>query len=211
MTDPARDAVLDRIRRALADIPPDERPADVPVPRAYRRSLGLDPAPTLDLFAERVADYRASVHRLPPVDLAAAIAATLARRGVHRLAVPTDLPTDWRPNGIEVVDDTGLTAADLDGCDGVLTGCAVAIAETGTIVLDAGARQGRRMLTLVPDYHLCVMSAGQVARSVPEALGRLVPTRPTTFVSGPSANSDIELNRVEGVHGPRTLDVLLVG
>jgi L-lactate dehydrogenase complex protein LldG len=128
--------------------------------------------------------------------------------------VPSDLPEDWRPANVELTEDESLTATDLDTLDGALTGCALAIAETGTIVLDGGDAQGRRALSLVPDYHLCIVRADSIVATVPEAVKRLEPGvkegRPLTFVSGPSATSDIELNRVEGVHGPRTLHVVVL-
>ncbi|MET0135904.1 MAG: LUD domain-containing protein [Kibdelosporangium sp.] len=192
----SRDVILGRIRTALGN-----RPAAREIPRDYERSRVLPSVP--DLFAERVADYRAVVHRLDdPVPF-------LARLAGKRIAVPDDVPTEWL-----VPDETWLreplSVTDLDGCDGVLTGCAVGIAETGTIVLDAGVAQGRRALTLLPDYHLCVVRESQIVGTVPAALRRLDPVRPLTFVSGPSATSDIELDRVEGVHGPRTLEVLIV-
>lgn len=200
----ARSEVLGRIRAALAD-----RPHPAPVPRDYEAARTVDDV--VGHFAERVADYQATVTRVGAGELPAAIASALGSRTVQLMAGPADLPPGWQPPGVRwLLDDRGLAVATLDGCDGVLTGCAVAIAETGTIVLDAGAVQGRRALSLVPDYHLCVVRADQVVVSVPEALARLDPVRPLTFISGPSATSDIELARVEGVHGPRILDVLLV-
>jgi L-lactate dehydrogenase complex protein LldG len=202
----ARDVVLARIRDALADRPPASD-----VPRDYERSL----PPAMDiagLFAERVDDYRATVHRTTAAGLPASIAAVLVGRGAKRLAVPAGLAEAWL-DGVEferAPDDPPLTFHDLDLLDGVITGCAVAIAETGTIILDGGPGQGRRALSLLPDLHICVVLEAQVVGSVPEALARLVPTRPQTWISGPSATSDIELQRVEGVHGPRLLDVILV-
>jgi L-lactate dehydrogenase complex protein LldG len=195
----ARTEILARVRAALGD-----RPAPVVVPRDYHRT---GPG-SLDLFAERVADYRATVHEVDEAGLVELIASLL---GVRRVVAPADLPADWLvPSVTWLLDSPPLTVEVLDGSDGVLTGCAVAIADTGTIVLDAGEAQGRRVLTLLPDYHLCVVRAARVAATVPEALARLDSVRPLTFISGPSATSDIELNRVEGVHGPRTLEVIIV-
>jgi L-lactate dehydrogenase complex protein LldG len=163
-------------------------------------------------FAERVADYRARVRRVPEPDLPAALAATLAERGARQVVVPEGFPADWLPVGAFTVlsDQPVLTVGQLDASDAVLSTAVLGIAETGTLVLDGGAGQGRRALTLLPDYHLCVLRAEQVVGDLPEALERLDPKRPLTFVSGPSATSDIELDRVEGVHGPRTLDVVIV-
>jgi L-lactate dehydrogenase complex protein LldG len=165
----------------------------------------------LDLFEDRLLDYKAAVHRTTPdrlpATLAEVVAATLPEGG--RLVVPPGLPDGWAPDGA-VVDHSGLSAVDLDAIDGVLTACAAAAAETGTIVLDGSPDQGRRAITLVPDRYVCVVRADQVVQTVPELIGRLDPARPLTFVSGPSATSDIELQRVEGVHGPRTLVVVLV-
>lgn len=199
----AREEVLGRLRRALAD-----RPGPVEVPRDYRRSGDLGRDALLDLLAERLIDYKATVRRCAEDDLDAVVAAALAERAPGgRFVVPPGLGAAV-PGAVV---DTGLTAAELDRTDGVVTACAVAVAETGTIVLDSSPDQGRRAITLVPDYHLCVVRAGQVVQTVPEAIARLTPTRPLTWISGPSATSDIELHRVEGVHGPRTLEVVLVG
>jgi L-lactate dehydrogenase complex protein LldG len=202
----ARAVVLGRILEALAD-----RPTPLEIPRDYDRTLppGTNIA---ELFAERVSDYRATVHRTTLAGLPAVVASVLADRGATRLAVPSGIPDGWLGvAGVKRVgDDPPLSFGDLDQLDGVVTGCAVAIAETGTIVLDGGADQGRRVISLLPDLHLCVVMASQVVGSVPEALARLVPSRPQTWISGPSATSDIELRRVEGVHGPRILEVILV-
>ncbi|HEY6745587.1 MAG TPA: LUD domain-containing protein [Mycobacteriales bacterium] len=195
----ARDEVLGRIRRALSD-----RPAPAPVPRDYRHTGDLPRAALLDLFVDRLVDYKASVRRCPPDGLIETLRSALAGRA--SVVVPPGLP--WDVPG--AVTDDGLTAAELDRLDGVVTACAVAVAETGTIVLDASPDQGRRAISLIPDYHLCVVRAAQVVQTVPEAVGRLDPSRPLTWISGPSATSDIELQRVEGVHGPRMLDVVLV-
>ena len=211
----AREEMLDRIRAGLADVPPEETPEDVAVERGYVRSWELPREELLELFAERVAEYRATVRRVPEAGLPAAVASACAARGVRRLVVPPDLPSAWVTEGIEVLRDEGLTVEELDGSDGVLTACALGIAQTGTLVLDGGLGQGRRIASLLPDYHLCVVRAEQVVGTAPEAIALLEDgvrreRRPLTFISGPSATSDIELNRVEGVHGPRTLEVLLV-
>jgi L-lactate dehydrogenase complex protein LldG len=201
----SRDVVLGRIRTALSD-----RPATPAVPRDY--DLARELGDVVDLFAERAADYRALVRRVRRDDLPAEIESSLRARGASRLVAPVDLPAWWRVPGVVWSLDAPvhpLPIRTLDRSDGVLTACAVAIAETGTVVLDAGEAQGRRALTLLPDYHLCVVREDQVVGTVPEALTRLEPTRPLTFISGPSATSDIELDRVEGVHGPRHLEILI--
>ncbi|GAA4612693.1 LUD domain-containing protein [Actinoallomurus liliacearum] len=201
----SRDRILARVRAALADVPRTEAPEDVEVPRAYDRDRsGPD---VVELLVDRLVDYRAVVHEV--ADVAAAVADALRRHGARRVVAPAGVPAEWFGDAETVRDDPALSAADLDALDGVVTGCAVAIAETGTIVLDGAADQGRRALTLIPDYHLCVVRREQIVRTVPEALERLDPSRPQTWISGPSATSDIELNRVEGVHGPRTLEVLI--
>ncbi len=216
MTADARAEVMARIRAALKDVPKGERPEDVPVARGYRRRGDAGPAELADRFSARAADYKVAVYRVTEAEVAAKAAEICAARGKHRLVVPADLPEAWRPAGLDLVADTGLGHADLDAFDGVMTGCALAIAETGTIVLDSGPGQGRRAITLIPDWHVCVVPAERIVGIVPEAIAALGESlrreaRPITFVSGPSATSDIELNRVEGVHGPRTLEVLVVG
>jgi L-lactate dehydrogenase complex protein LldG len=199
----ARTEMFARVRAALAD-----RPAPGPIPREY--DLSRSYPDLVGLAAERIADYRAEVRRVPEQSVPEEIAELLRQREARAVVAPPGLPESWRVPGVRwLADEPQLTADALDGCDGVVTGCAVTIAETGTIVLDAGAGQGRRALTLVPDYHLCVVRAEQIVATVPEALTRLEPVRPLTFISGPSATSDIELDRVEGVHGPRTLHVLI--
>lgn len=213
----SRDLVLARVRRALADVPRTERPSDVPVDRGYLRAHGERTTPqTVDLLAENLADYRAIVHRTDPKGLPGLIARLLDGRGATSVVLPPGLPAEWLSavdaQRVERIADTPeLTPHDLDAVSSVVTGCAVAVAETGTVVLDAGPDQGRRRITLVPDHHICVIRVPeQVVDSVPQALERLDPARPLTWISGPSATSDIELDRVEGVHGPRTLEVVLV-
>ena len=223
MTGPtARDDVLNRIRTALGN--GDDAPA--PVPRGYRDADYANPAagersspapgsPEAVLLADRIGEYRASVRRCEPSQVSGEIAAALRARDVRRLVVPAGIYPPWLyeiPDGVEVIgDDPPLTPQQLDEVDAVLTGCAVAIAETGTVVLDAGPGQGRRILTLVPDYHLVVVPANRIVPSVPVAVAMLDPSRPLTWISGPSATSDIELDRVEGVHGPRNLEVVVAG
>jgi L-lactate dehydrogenase complex protein LldG len=215
----SRDQILARIRAATAGGGAG-RPADGDVDAAYA-ALPRDylrahhDGDIAALFAERAADYRAVVERVPEPGLAAAIARVVAARP-GAFVVPAGLPAAWLaeiPGTASLArDEPPLSAAELDALAGVVTGCAVAIAETGTIVLDHGPGapgQGRRALTLVPDFHLVVVQAAQVAADLADAFARLDPGRPHTLISGPSATSDIELIRVEGVHGPRTLHILL--
>ena len=206
----SRDAILGRIRSAISDAP--VAPA---VSRTYRRQGELEPSGRLDLLCERVADYRAEVRRISAPDLAAAISDAFERRSAKRVGIPPGIPSEWRLNDLDLVEDGELSPFELDRLDGVLTGCTLAIAETGTIVLTGGPAEGTRALTLVPDLHVCVVGEEQVVELVPEAMTVLEDLvrrdrRPITFISGPSATSDIELSRVEGVHGPRTLVVLIV-
>lgn len=215
----AREKVLQRIQEALRDVPADETQeqnfADA-IDRSYRRQDERDHEAIIHEFIERVREYKATVVRVASEDLLAKITETLAGRKVQRLVVPTDFPAEWLPADLTILRDAGDFSYDeLGASDGVLTGCAIGIAQTGTIVMDHSAMQGRRAISLVPDYHLCLVRKEQVVGVVPEGIDGLTPAiragRPVTFISGPSATSDIELNRVEGVHGPRTLDVLVVG
>ncbi|MDG9717289.1 lactate utilization protein C [Streptomyces sp. DH24] len=210
----SRERILGRVRRALADVPRDEPSYERAVDRDYLREHGeRTVAETAGLLAGNLADYRAVVHRCTADDLPATIAGLLAARGARTVLVPPGLDPAWTAaaDAERVPDRAESTADELDRVDSVVTGCAVAIAETGTIVLDGGPDQGRRRISLVPDHHICVVRVpDQVVSSVPRALERLDPARPLTWISGPSATSDIELDRVEGVHGPRTLEVVLV-
>ncbi len=208
----ARAEMLARVRTALGE----PRAAVPPVPRSYRAADAAGPV-DLDLLADRLRDYGALVRTATDVaEVPGLLTDAVTERGARSLAVPGGLPQEWVTavraalGDGAVVDDGGLTSADLDGVDGVVTGCALAVAETGTIVLDGSPDQGRRLLSLVPDYHLCVVRPADVVATVPTAVAALDPTRPLTWISGPSATSDIELERVEGVHGPRTLEVILV-
>jgi L-lactate dehydrogenase complex protein LldG len=182
--------------------------ASVTVHRDYDREALLGPG-DFALFAETVGDYQAQVIMVGADEIASTIASLLPATG--KVVIPADLPTEWVDGVDAVADEPALSIAQLEQAAAVVTGCALGIAATGTIVLDAGAAQGRRALTLIPDHHICVVFADQVVDTVPQAFAALDPLRPLTFISGPSATSDIELQRVEGVHGPRTLDVLIVG
>lgn len=210
----SRERILGRVRRALADVPGDDTPYERAVSRGYLREHGERTVEeTVDLLAENLADYRAIVHRTDEAGLAGVVAGLLAARGASSVLVPPGLDEGWlaATEVTRVPDRAESTPGELDRVDSVLTACAVAVAETGTIVLDGSPDQGRRRITLVPDHHICVVRVpGQVVSSVPQALERLDPARPLTWISGPSATSDIELDRVEGVHGPRTLEVVLV-
>jgi L-lactate dehydrogenase complex protein LldG len=216
----AREEVLTRLRTALLPGPGAPAPAPTPAAPASYRLTGEHPPGSpelLELLVDRLVDYRAQVHRTDEPGLPATLAATLAEAtagqvsGRPSVVVPDGFPAEWLGEAdVEVRADDALSAAELDDLDGVVTTVAVAIAETGTLVLDGQAGQGRRAVTLVPDLHVCVVRSGQVVQTVPEAVALLEPTRPLTWISGPSATSDIELVRVEGVHGPRRLHVVLL-
>jgi L-lactate dehydrogenase complex protein LldG len=194
----ARDAVLASVRAALANSP------SVPsVPRGYTPA-GARTA-NVDLFCDRLADYQAGVHLVTAAQVDRALGNM--RRG--SVVVPPGF--DWSIGGAQpLVDEPPLSLPQLDAAGTVATGCALAIAETGTIILDGSPVCGRRALTLVPDHHVCVVRRSQLVAAVPDAIAAVRRDRPLTFISGPSATSDIELERVEGVHGPRALDVVVV-
>ena len=226
----ARDVILGKIRGALREdgvgspkaIPPGEGRITAAIPRSYLRRGTLGPGDLLDLLQGRILDYEAAVVRCTSPELSGTVSRRLGARGAKSVVIPSDIPDSWLEDvfrgELEILRDHDrgtLTNAQLDSAHAVVTGCALAIAETGTLVMDGGVTQGRRALTLLPDYHLCVVFQHQVVETVPEALEAVEGTvkkerAPLTLISGPSATSDIELVRVEGVHGPRTLDVILV-
>ncbi|SDT47687.1 LutC/YkgG family protein [Actinoplanes derwentensis] len=195
----SRELILDRIRAALRDAPVVDE-----VPREYR-AAGTNTA-DLDVLIDRLVDYKAEVYRVGEAEVAATVQRLAGEGG--SVLVPAGLPESWRPEGAFTDDD--LAPDRIAAADVVLTAAAVAVAETGTIVLDASPDQGRRIITLLPDVHVIVLRPDQVVASVPDAVARLDPGRPLTWISGPSATSDIELNRVEGVHGPRHLHVIIL-
>jgi L-lactate dehydrogenase complex protein LldG len=209
--------ILDRIRKALQDVPDNNTSKDNQIPRSYRQTTKSDTYENLRLFADRVADYKASVQIITASVIKNKVFEACKNQNVQKLVIPPGLPKQWYPDDVDLLFDgpEQLSYDQLDHSDGVLTGCALSIAQTGTIVLDGGDAQGRRALTLLPDYHLCVVFEHQIVGIVTEAFKKLEDNikksgPPVTFISGPSATSDIELNRVEGVHGPRKLEVLLI-
>jgi L-lactate dehydrogenase complex protein LldG len=206
----SRADILARVRAAVTDAVDVGAPPQPSDPLADR-----DTSEIRERFIDRIVDYRAAIDEVEPARLPAAIARVVTESAIGSLLIPAGTPPDWLgdlPQDVTTVDDRpDLAPADLDPIAAVLTGCAVAIAESGTIVLDGGPGQGRRSGTLVPDRHICVVRLDQLVASVPQGVARLHPTAPLTWISGGSATSDIELNRVEGVHGPRHLHVLLVG
>jgi L-lactate dehydrogenase complex protein LldG len=210
----SREEVLRRVRSAPggASTAAAAPAAWSAIPRDYKRVGTREREAVLELLEDRLRDYDATVVRSEPGDVARSVAGLLSERGKRRIVVPSGFATEWLPQGFDFTIDNGLAAAELDGFDGVLTGSTVAIAETGTVVLQSVAGQGRRAVTLVPDYHLCLVRVEDVVETVPQAMERLRSTSSiaTTFVSGPSATADIEMTRIKGVHGPRFLDVILI-
>ena len=201
----SREQVLAAVRGAIRDAATPE------IPRNYQRTLGLNQQQLVELLAERVDDYRAEVEIIKRSDIGRAIGNQLATRQIGSVVVPNDLDPQWLTTVTSQVfrDSPDLTATDLDQIDAVITGSAAAVAVTGTIILDSAAIQGRRAIHLVPDTHVCVVDSADVVGTLPEVMERLDASRPLTWISGPSATSDIELDRVEGVHGPRNLIVLI--
>ena len=217
-TSSARAQILARIRsanQAIFDTPTSDNPdaAWQALPRSYLREGSLQQEGRLRQLEERLIDYGAQVFHATLDELPNAIERILGARRKNKILLPAGIPPSWLPLTVKFQEDDQLDAFELDTWEGVLTSATVAIAATGTIVLQNGPGQGRRALTLVPDYHLCVVSAEQLVETVPEAFARMATTatQSTTFISGPSATADIEMTRIQGVHGPRFLDVILVG
>jgi L-lactate dehydrogenase complex protein LldG len=209
----SRDAMLRRIRQAVTN---GTRHYQHPsVSAKYEQYDQLDIPQRIAQFAHRVEEYKAWVGLCHLHEISQVIGQRIVQHGYQSMVIPSDFAYDWRPIGVTLIEDNQLSPAQIAASDGVISTCALGIAQTGTIVLDGGVGQGRRMLTLLPDYHCCVVPASLVVGTVPEAFDRLESViqqrrAPMTFISGPSATSDIELNRVEGVHGPRTLEVIIV-
>ena len=210
----ARSAILSAIRAANGQaINLSGAEADyTQIPRTYTQHSSLSREERLALLTERLVDYNAHVVFCTADEAPAAIRNALQHHNAHRILIPADLRTQLLPDGFEVAPDRNLSPAELDRFDAAVTLGALAIAETGTIVLEGISGQGRRAATLVPDVHICVLNADDVVTTVPEAFGRLASaaTLPLTFFSGPSATADIEMTRIKGVHGPRHLHILLL-
>lgn len=208
----AREEILKRIRAANGAQRTSREHEYETVPRHYRQTGELDPNARLELFTDRLRDYDAMVSRCVKPGIREAIAGVLRARNKSRLLIPEALPPEWLPDSFTFVPDSGLAYGEIDASQGVVTGCVLAIAWTGTIVLRHAPGEGRRALTLIPDYHLCIVFANQVVETVPEGIREMAnfSGAPLTTISGPSATSDIEMTRVKGVHGPRTLDVIVV-
>ncbi len=208
----AKQEILNRIRNAIGARRPERQQQYLALHRDYVQASTLTVTACLDLFIDRLRDYGTDVYRCAERQIAEAVRDSMTKRDKSELLIPPDLPPDWLPDGFRFVSDAELEYGEIDASQGVLTGCAVAIAVTGTIVLRHSAGEGRRALTLIPDYHLCVVFVNQVLETVPQGIREMATFNdiPLTTISGPSATSDIEMTRIKGVHGPRTLDVILV-
>lgn len=210
--------ILSRIQLGLGEVPNEEKPEDITVNREYIQKGELEAEERVQLFVERLGEYQANVKQIKQENLKAEIKEICKRHKATKMAIPTGFKHEWLPDFLELQydnHDEPLTHDELDQLDGVITTCALAIAQTGTIILDSGEGQGRRVLTLLPDLHMCIVFKDQIVELVPEAFAHFEQAvkkerKPITFISGPSATSDIELSRVEGVHGPRRLEVLVL-
>lgn len=211
----AHDEIAGKIRKAIGHTHAleDAQRAWQQLPRLYNSVARRERESDILLLEDRLRDYDAKVVRCATNETAGAIERMLTERGKRQMLVPEGLPAAWLPSNFDFVIDNAFTAMELDQFEGVLTCASLAIAETGTVVLQNIPGQGRRALSLVPDYHLCLVKVEDVVATVPEAMARLQATAhlATTFISGPSATADIEMTRIKGVHGPRILDVLLLG
>jgi L-lactate dehydrogenase complex protein LldG len=208
----SKEEILKRIRGALADRKTERESDYAYIPRQYNTVGSKDEAAVLELFSDRLQDYGASVYECGQGDISRAVSAALKERGLRKMLTGRDFPVGWIPAGFDFSVDKGLDYHAIDGFQGVITPCALAIAETGTIVLRHADEEPRRAVSLIPDYHLCIVFAMQVVETVSEGVRQMAAMGnvPLTTISGPSATSDIEMTRVMGVHGPRTLDVILV-
>jgi L-lactate dehydrogenase complex protein LldG len=214
----AKRVILDRVQKALSNVPDAEQPADAAVPRTYLKQGKRTVEERVALFIKRLSEYKATVKRVDQGSLVEVITKSCRSEKVDQLTIPEGFPQQWIPDTVNPLFDKAalpLSYQALDNADGVISTCALAIAQTGTIMLDAGEGQGRRALTLLPDYHICIVREHQIVELVPEGFAYVESVvkkkgPPITLISGPSATSDIELNRVEGVHGPRRLEVLVI-
>jgi L-lactate dehydrogenase complex protein LldG len=207
----ARDAILNRIAAAIGPATARANPAAdwEKLSRDYIRADSLAGSAVIELFEHRIKDYGANIFHSAPDQVRQTIGEILTARAARQIVIPAGLPSDWLPEGITFIEDLNLRYETLNKVDGVLTTATTAIAATGSIVLQHGPGQGRRAITLIPDYHLCIVRTDQVVETVPAAFAQLDSARPTTFISGPSATADIEMTRIKGVHGPRFMDVIL--
>jgi L-lactate dehydrogenase complex protein LldG len=209
----AREEILSRLGLSADTSTESERKSERgSIQRSFRLTGTLSTQERMKLFIDRLHDYGAGVHETDQANLPAVVSSVLKGRGKSSLHFPAGFPNAWRPSEFSFIEDHQLSYDQLDHSEGVITGCTLAIALTGTIVLQSEAHEGRRALTLIPDYHLCIVRSEQIVELVPEAMAKLMAssTKPTTLISGPSATADIEMKRVQGVHGPRVLDVIIV-
>ncbi len=207
----SRQLILERLRVATRDIASDPAIAYSQLPRTYTRAGALSPEERLKLFIERLCEYDAEVVESSPEALPDSIAAQLTASGRLMFVAPSGLPPAWFALGFNWITDRGITYAQMDRSDGVVTAASCGVADSGTIVLHHAPDQGRRAITLLPDWHLCIVRASQIVETLPEYFDRFPqPPALATYISGPSATADIEMTRIKGVHGPRFLHVIVV-